>query len=72
MGQEVLRRIQLEAARSAGRGERITVRANKDVISYLFNDEEESLRDLQERFGKRITLKVAEKYHQEQYDVVAA
>ena len=32
VGQEVLRRIQLEAARAGARGERITVRANRDVI----------------------------------------
>jgi ribonuclease G len=72
VGQEVLRRIQLEAARAGSRGERITVRANRDVIGYLFNDEEDSIRALQERLGRSITLKVAEKYHQEQYDIVAA
>ena len=72
VGQEVLRRIQLEAARAGARGERITVRANRDVIGYLFNDEEDSIRVLQDRLGRSITLKVAEKYHQEQYDIVAA
>jgi ribonuclease G len=72
VGQEVLRRIQLEAARASGHGQRITVRANRDVIGYLFNDEEDSIRALQERLGRSITLKVAEKYHQEQYDIVAA
>ena len=72
VGQEVLRRIQLEAARAGRRGERITVRANRDVIGYLFNDEEDTIRALQERVGRSITLKVAEKYHQEQYDIVAA
>jgi ribonuclease G len=72
VGQEVLRRIQLEAARAGNRGERITVRANRDVIGYLFNDEEDTLKALQERLGRSITLKVAEKYHQEQYDIVAA
>jgi ribonuclease G len=72
VGQEVLRRIQLEAARAGNRGDRITVRANRDVIGYLFNDEEDTIRALQERLGRSITLKVAEKYHQEQYDIVAA
>jgi len=72
VGQEVLRRIQLEAARAGARGERITVRANREVIGYLFNDEEDSIRVLQEKLGRSITLKVAEKYHQEQYDIVAA
>jgi hypothetical protein len=42
------------------------------VIGYLFNDEEDSIRALQDRLGRSITLKVAEKYHQEQYDIVAA
>ena len=68
---EVLRKIQREAARSTRNGGRITVRANRDVISILFNDEEDAIRALQKRLGKNVTLKVAEKYHQEQYDVVA-
>ena len=42
------------------------------VISYLFNDEEDTIRGLQERLGRGVVLKVAETYHQEQYDVVAA
>jgi ribonuclease G len=71
IGQEILRKIQREAARSNGDIRRITVRANRDVIGYLYNDEEDSIRGLQKRTGRSITLKVAEKYHQEQYDVVA-
>jgi len=71
IGQEILRKIQREAARSNGDSRRITVRANRDVIGYLYNDEEDSIRGLQKRTGRSITLKVAEKYHQEQYDVVA-
>jgi Ribonuclease G/E len=71
IGQEILRKIQREAARANGDARRITVRANRDVIGYLYNDEEDSIRGLQRRTGRNITLKVAEKYHQEQYDVVA-
>ena len=41
------------------------------MIGYLFNDEEETIKALQTRLGRDITLKVAEKYHQEQYDIVA-
>ncbi len=69
---EILRMIQREAARIGQAGERITVRANREVIGYLYKDEETALRALQRRIGKNITLKVAEKYHQEQYDVVAS
>jgi ribonuclease G len=71
IGQEILRKIQREAAKSQSDMRRITVRANRDVIGYLYNDEEDSIRGLQRRTGRAITLKVAEKYHQEQYDVVA-
>lgn len=71
IGQEILRKIQREAAKSHTDTRRITVRANRDVIGYLYNDEEDSIRGLQRRTGRSITLKVAEKYHQEQYDVVA-
>jgi len=71
IGQEILRKIQREAAKSQSDTRRITVRANRDVIGYLYNDEEDSIRGLQRRTGRAITLKVAEKYHQEQYDVVA-
>jgi len=71
IGQEILRKIQREAAKSHSDTRRITVRANRDVIGYLYNDEEDSIRGLQRRTGRAITLKVAEKYHQEQYDVVA-
>lgn len=69
---EILRKIQGAAAKSKKSGGRVTVRANRDVISYLFNDEEDSIRALQRQLGKDVTLKVAEKYHQEQYDIVAA
>jgi len=69
---EILRRIQKEAARAKNKGGRVSVRANRDVITYLYNDEEEAIRALQEKLGRSVTLKVAEKYHQEQYDVVAA
>jgi ribonuclease G len=69
---EVLRNVQREASRAKGNGGRITVRANRDVISYLFQDEEDAIRSLQKRVGRNVTLKVAEKYHQEQYDIVAA
>ena len=41
------------------------------MIGYLFNDEEDAIRALQERLDCQITLKVADKYHQEQYDIVA-
>jgi ribonuclease G len=71
IGQEILRKIQREAAKSQSDTRRITVRANRDVIGYLYNDEEDAIRGLQRRTGRAITLKVAEKYHQEQYDVVA-
>lgn len=71
VGQEILRKIQREAARAQSRTGRITVRANRDVIGYLYNDEEDSIRGLQRKTGRSVTLKVAEKYHQEQYDVVA-
>ncbi len=69
---EILRRIQKEAASSNRKQGRVSVRANRDVISYLYNDEEDAIRALQERLGRSVTLRVAEKYHQEQYDVVAA
>ncbi len=70
---EVLRNVQREAARARGNGGgRITVRANRDVISYLVHDEEDTIRNLQKRLGRNVTLKVADKYHQEQYDIVAA
>ncbi len=72
VGQEILRMIQREAKRSERAKARITVRANRDVIGYLFNDEEDAIRSLQERLGRSITLKVADKYHQEQYDIVAS
>ena len=72
MAHEILRKIQREAARTPKNGGRITVRANRDVISYLFNDEEHAIRALQRRLGRNVTLKVAEKYPQEQYDIVAA
>ncbi len=69
---EILRAIQREASRAPASRARLTVRANRDVISYLFNDEEDTIRGLQERLGRGVVLKVAETYHQEQYDVVAA
>jgi ribonuclease G len=71
IGQEILRKIQREASRGGRSGSRITVRANRDVIGYLFNDEDDTIRGLQQRLSRDITLKVAEKYHQEQYDVVS-
>jgi len=69
---EILRAIQREASRTPSLRGRMVVRANRDVISYLFNDEEDTIRGLQERLGRGVVLKVAETYHQEQYDVVAA
>jgi ribonuclease G len=69
---EILRAIQREASRTPSSRSRMLVRANRDVISYLFNDEEDTIRGLQERLGRAVVLKVAETYHQEQYDVVAA
>lgn len=69
---EILRAIQREAARTPPTRNRVTVRANRDVISYLFNDEEDNIRSLQERLGRGVVLKIAETYHQEQFDVVAA
>ncbi len=48
------------------------MRANRDVIGYLYNDEDDTIRSLQQRLSRDITLKVAEKYHQEQYDVVSS
>jgi len=71
VGQEVLRKIQREAARAGHSGGRVEVRANRDVISYLFNEEDDNIRSLQEKLGADITLKVAERYHQEHYDIVA-
>ncbi len=68
---EILRCIQKEAAVSKKRQGRVAVRASRDVIMYLYNDEEEAIRALQERLGRNVTLRVAETYHQEQYDVVA-
>ena len=69
---EILRAVQREAARQPSVRGRMVVRANRDVITYLFNDEEDSVRSLQERIGRGVVLKVAESYHQEQFDVVAA
>jgi ribonuclease G len=71
VGQEIMRKIQREAARGGRAGSRIIVRANRDVIGHLVNDEDDNIRNLQQRLARNITLKVAEKYHQEQYDVVA-
>jgi ribonuclease G len=71
VAQEILRTIQREARRSGRARTHITLRANRDVIGYLFNDEEDAIRALQERLDCQITLKVADKYHQEQYDIVA-
>ena len=68
---EILRSIQKEAALSKKTQGRVAVRANRDVIMYLYNDEEEAIRALQDRLGRNVTLRVAETYHQEQYDVVA-
>ena len=68
---EILRAVQREAARKSDHGARVTVRANRDVVSYLYNDEEDNIRTLQERLGKGVVLRVAANYHQEQYDVVA-
>jgi Ribonuclease G/E len=47
------------------------VRASREVISYLYNEEEEAIRMLQRKLDRRVTLKVAEKYHQEQFNIVA-
>lgn len=69
---EILRAIQREAWRTASSRVRLTVRANRDVISYLFNDEEDSIRSLQQRLGRGVVLKVADSYHQEQFDIIAA
>ncbi len=69
---EILRAIQREASRTPPTRNRVTVRANRDVISYLFNDEEDNIRSLQDRLGRGVVLKIAETYHQEQFDVVAA
>ncbi|MFQ5479376.1 MAG: ribonuclease E/G [Candidatus Binatia bacterium] len=69
---EILRNIQKEAARSGKPQSRVTVRASREVISYLYNEEERSIKALQRRLDRRVTLQVAEKYHQEQFDIVAA
>ena len=71
IGHEILRSIQREGLRAKASNKRVMVRANRDVIGYLFNDEDDSIRNLQSKLNVNVTLKVAEKYHQEQYDVVA-
>lgn len=69
---EILRAIQREALRSARSTTRVTVRANRDVISHLYEEEEDAILAVQERYGRSVTLKIAETYHQEQFDVIAA
>jgi ribonuclease G len=69
---EILRAVQREALRSAQGATRVTVRANRDVVTHLFEEEEDAIRAVQERYGRDVTLKVAETYHQEQFDVIAA
>ena len=48
----------------------VSVEGNFLVVPH--NDEEDTIKGLQERLGRGVVLKVAETYHQEQYDVVAA
>ncbi len=72
MASEILRAIQREALRSSKTATRVTVRANRDVIAHLFEEEEDAIKALQERYQRDVTLKVAETYHQEQFDVIAA
>ena len=69
---EILRAVQRESSRRPQADGRVTVRANRDVIAHLYNDESEAIGLLQQRFGRGVTLKVAANYHQEQFDVVAA
>jgi ribonuclease G len=71
MAHEILRQIQKRAASGGNARDRITVRASREVISYLYNEEEEAIRMLQRKLDRRVTLKVAEKYHQEQFNIVA-
>lgn len=72
MASEILRAIQREALRSSQAATRVTVRANRDVIAHLFEQEEDAIQVLQQRYERDVTLKVAENYHQEQFDVIAA
>ncbi len=67
---EILRAIRREATHHPD-SSRIMVRANKEVVSYLYKDEDSAIRSLQEKLQRNVTLKVAETYHQEQYDVAA-
>ncbi len=69
---EILRAIRREARQTSATADRLVVRANRDVISYLYHDEEDAIRALQAQLDRAVTLKVAETYHQEQYDIVAA
>jgi ribonuclease G len=71
MAHEIIRQIQKNAATGGNPQDRITVRASREVISYLYNEEEEAIRMLQRKLDRRVTLKVAEKYHQEQFNIVA-
>jgi len=72
MSTEILRAIQRESLRAGDGANRVTVRANRDVITYMFEEETSAIQELQNRYGRDVTLKVAERYHQEQFDVVAA
>ncbi len=69
---EILRAIQREAARTSANKTRVTVRANREVVSHLVQTEETAVQALQERIGRKVLVQVAESYHQEQYDVVAS
>jgi Ribonuclease G/E len=71
MAHEIIRQIQKNAATGGNPQDRITVRASREVISYLYNEEEEAIRLLQRNLDRRVSLKVAEKYHQEQFYIVA-
>ncbi|MFT4569237.1 MAG: ribonuclease G [Hyphomicrobiaceae bacterium] len=72
MASEILRAVQREALRSSKTATKVTVRANRDVIAHLFEQEEDAIRVLQDRYERSVTLKIAENYHQEQFDVIAA
>ena len=49
-------------------GDSIAVNVNSDVATFIYDEEREYLEGLEEKFGKKITIKGHENYHIEQYD----
>jgi ribonuclease G len=64
---EIFREIQRTAAKSRHR--RIEVKAHKDIIDLLLDEERSALLDLEKSVHKRITPKVETTFHHEKFEV---